>query len=88
MKKYDKHMKYRETEQAKSSDFDKRLESEPFKSKRLDSLLELYRAVKARTHSLAGTRESSGMELRLISGRSIPSNQDEKNALLATSKLG
>ena len=36
MKKYDKHMNYRDTPNAKSAEFDRRLESEPFKSTRLD----------------------------------------------------
>lgn len=68
MKKYDKHCGYRETDKAKSAQFDQRLEQEPFKNKRLDALLELYRTLKASSHSLAGYRSSSGMEIRLISG--------------------
>jgi hypothetical protein len=44
-------------------------QAEPFKNKRLDSLLELYRAVRARSHSLSGTKVAGAMEMRLISGR-------------------
>lgn len=68
MKKYDKHCQIRNTETAKSAAFDTRLELEPFKNKRLDALLELYRTLRGSAHSLAGYRSSSGMEIRLISG--------------------
>ena len=60
-------MNYRGTDKAKSADFDKRLEGEPFKNNRLDSLLALYRATKARAPSSLGG--GGGMEMRLICGR-------------------
>jgi SPX domain protein involved in polyphosphate accumulation len=66
MKKYDKHMKYRGTDQAKSVSFDARLEQEPFKNKQLDSLLEMYRAVRSKFGGR--TKAGSSMEMRLISG--------------------
>lgn len=66
MKKYDKHMKYRGTDKAKSVNFDARLEQEPFKNKQLDSLLELYRSVRSK---FGGSKKAGGsMEMRLISG--------------------
>lgn len=69
MKKFDKHMQYRGTPNAKSEDFDNRLESEPFKSSRLDAVLELYRAVKSTTSMTSNTGR---MEMKLIAGSANP----------------
>jgi len=86
MKKYDKHMKFRGTAKSQSHDFDKRLESEPFKNKRLDSLLETYRAARATTPMFIGQSSSNpgghGMEMRLISGSANVALSEEVSARL------
>eukprot|EP00616_Rhizochromulina_sp_CCMP1243_P000549 CAMPEP_0118963292 /NCGR_PEP_ID=MMETSP1173-20130426/1257_1 /TAXON_ID=1034831 /ORGANISM="Rhizochromulina marina cf, Strain CCMP1243" /LENGTH=545 /DNA_ID=CAMNT_0006911615 /DNA_START=51 /DNA_END=1688 /DNA_ORIENTATION=+ len=81
MKKYDKHMSLRDTEQAKSAAFDKRLESEPFRSSRLDSMLELYRSVRSASY-FVGRGNSQEMQMRLIPGSANPALAEELAARL------
>lgn len=78
MKKYDKHMNYRDTPNAKSAEFDRRLESEPFKSTRLDAVLEIYRSVKSASTSATNT----GMEMKMIAGSANPTLAEELAARL------
>uniref|UniRef100_A0A7S2CKJ3 ribose-phosphate diphosphokinase n=1 Tax=Octactis speculum TaxID=3111310 RepID=A0A7S2CKJ3_9STRA len=75
MKKYDKHMELRGTDNQKSQLFDKRLETEPFKSARLDAVLELYREV--RKVSGGGTSTAQFGEMKLIAGSAAPALAEE-----------
>jgi len=84
--RYDKHMGYRGTDKVKSADFDKRLETEPFKNKRLDALLEEYREAKARQPGAA--KAGGTMEMRLLSGSANPALSEELAARLGVPLTG
>ena len=79
-------MGYRGTDKVKSADFDKRLETEPFKNKRLDALLEEYREAKARQPGAA--KAGGTMEMRLLSGSANPALSEELAARLGVPLTG